>query len=169
MADANKGRSKSQLSNTSGTNVGRRGSFLSYFDNVASGKSYPQPSSRQMMKATETPFEPEVVSHLVGKKGNPEKARVTMTESVIQIPMKDEQNRGVQATGHFLHYRGPKGSALITPSGEVVTDKSQYMKKDMAPGMRRDKGEFVTYSIPSEAMKQPAEKFSYTKFDDQEK
>lgn len=139
-------------------------STFTYDDSAASGKTYakvPEPTRR--MKASDTPFEDSVIEHLMGKASR-DKPMVTMTESAVQFPMTDEQGRRVQATGHFLSYRGPKGSALITPGGEVITGPSQHMRKDMAPGMVRQPGEFAVYSIPPANMTQPASMFSHFTF-----
>ena len=111
------------------------------------------------MKASDTPFEPEVMRHLVGK-ADPSKATVSMEESAVSFPMTDDQGRRGRATGYFLQYRGPRGSALITPGGEIVTEPRQHMMRNMAPGMKREPGEFSVYSIPKDQMTQPAWKFS---------
>ena len=157
----NKGRMPEVVSRAP-RNVGRPPSpTLRYDDPAASGKTYePMKKGPQTMKASDSPFEPEVLRHLVGK-ADPSKTNVSMVESAVSFPMTDEQGRRGKATGHFLQFRGPRGSALITPGGEIVTEPRQHMMKDMAPGMKRQPGEFSVYSIPKEQMTQPASMFSY--------
>jgi hypothetical protein len=158
----NKGRMPETVSPSPG-NVGRPRSptpTLRYDDAAASGKTYePTRKGPQMMKASDSPFEPEVLRHLVGK-ADPAKTQVFLEESAVSFPMTDERGQRGKAIGYFLQYRGPKGSALITPGGEVVTEPRQHMMKNMAPGMKREPGEFPVYSIPKDQLTQPAWKFS---------
>jgi hypothetical protein len=137
--------------------------FFTYDDRAASGKTYAPAPASQRMKANDTPFEESVIKHLMGNL-NREKTPVTVTASVVQFPMTDDQGRRVVATGHFLQYAGPRGKALITPGGEIITGPEQHMRKDMAPGMVRERGEFTSYSIPPENMTQPASNFSHFSF-----
>lgn len=150
---------------SSSSNTGRPKTFT-YKDPYAMGKTYPMKSTTSQVKVSDTPFEPEVMRHLIGKNGNLDKAKVQLISSAVTFPMTDNKGRNVSATGHFLQYRGPGGFALITPGGEVITKMPDaVMKKDMAPGMARSKVQFEPHSIPSSEMTQPASNFSHFTFE----
>ena len=150
---------------SSSSNTGRPKTFT-YKDPYAMGKTYPMRSTTSHVKVSDTPFEPEIMRHLIGKNGNPDKAKVQLTSSAVTFPMTDNKGRNVSVTGHFLQYRGAGGSALITPGGEVITKMPDaVMKKDMAPSMARPKAQFEPYSIPLSEMTQPASNFSHFTFE----
>ncbi len=125
---------------------------LRYLDPFGLEKTYVEGKSR-LVKAADTPFDAERLSHLIGT-GNPLKIRVTETTSAVEVPMQDVNGEVYRVRSHFVHYRGPKGQATIMPNGEVDLSEAQHMRRNMLPGMARKAGEFAMFEIPPEQMLQ---------------
>jgi len=125
---------------------------FSYLDNVGLNKTY-LPGNTRPVKASDTPFESEIITHLIGNK-NPNKTTVMETTSAVKVPMKGDDGNIYEVRSDFIHYRGANGQVTIMPNGKVDTSDEQHMKRNMLPGMTREKGEFSVYSIPPENIHQ---------------
>lgn len=125
---------------------------FSYLDSFGLNKNYLAGESR-LVRAANTPFEEEILEHLIGK-GDRGKIKVRETTSAVEVPMKNQEGHHYLVRSHFVHYRGPKGQVTIMPNGEVDLSESQHMKRNMLPGMARKPGEFVEFEIPQQQMQQ---------------
>ncbi|HEY3984210.1 hypothetical protein, partial [Cedecea sp.] len=135
-----------------------------YLDNSGGNKEYINiPKNVTIVKANDTPFAPDkngILTHLIGNTDT-NKARITVTESAVEIPMKGSDGNQYMVESRFLQYRGLKGTATIMPNGEVDISQNQFMRRNMLPGMKSFSHEGITeYRIPQENMKQPQGSFS---------
>lgn len=129
-----------------------KGYAFSYLDSFGLNKNYLAGETR-LVNSAHTPFEKEIIEHLVGQ-GNRKKIKIRETTSAVEVRMKDEQGDHYLVRSHFVHYRGPKGQVTIMPNGEVDWSEAQHMKRNMLPGMARKPGEFVEFEIPQHQLKQ---------------
>ncbi|WP_350262761.1 hypothetical protein AAF463_24125 (plasmid) [Pantoea sp. BJ2] len=136
---------------------------FTYRDPYATEKKYAY-AETITMRASHTPFEKEIVEHLIGKRPA-EKAFVTVNISKICTPMIDEHGKEVIVYSTFYKARGIRGCATIMPDGKVDTSLDQHMRGNMVMGMERDGvSEFATYAIPKEHMTLPKEKFTHYEY-----
>jgi hypothetical protein len=125
---------------------------FSYMDSFGLNKKYVSGETR-LVKATDTPFESDIINHLTGgrKVG---KVKVTETTSAVEVPMKGVDGMTYLVRSDFVHYRGSGGQVTIMPNGDVDTSDHQHIRRNMLPGMERKTGEFAVYEIPEEKMLQ---------------